>query len=600
MEMSELAVLKSLSLLYVEDDEATREELALMLEPWVGALYVATDGQAGLDLFKAKRPDIVLTDIQMPRVSGLAMSAEIKRIAPDQTIVVISAYNDVEYLFRAIELGIDQYVTKPINVERLLGKLAQMADVLAAVKERRRNHVLLEQYKHLVDQSAIVCKLDLAGRITYVNDTMCAISGFGRSDLIGTQIADLRHDSEERLRWDAAFAQAREGQKWAGIIRNRARNGAIYVVETSLVPIRDELGEVTEVVSLDVDITPIYQNYENLVDGLKRSHYTLEEQRHFMGEYKRALEMGSCICVTDRNFVILSVNQPLEGLLGYSSEALQGQPLQRILPEMPSDGCLASIHQTDQGNYTNRVVRFVRQDGEELQFSVGCIGVHNLAGELESIIIICTDITESLRLAREINETQRELLYMLGDVVESRSQETAQHVRRVSQTSKFLALKAGLDREMAEMIEAAAPMHDIGKVGIRDTILHKPGKLTVEEREEMMHHARIGHSILGRVERPLIALAAVIAMEHHERFDGNGYPFGLKGEAISMAGRIVAVADVLDALSSERVYKPAWEDARVIDYFREQRGLQFDPDLVDVLLAHWDTIKAIRLGTHRI
>jgi len=156
-------VLRSLSLLYVEDDAATREELVLMLQPWLGNLYVASDGQAGLDLFRDKRPDIVVTDVQMPRLSGLAMSREIRQTVPDQTIVVVSAYNDTEYLFSAIELGIDHYVTKPVNVEKLLNKLAALARGILAVRERARNQTLLAQYKLLVDQSAIVCKMDAAG-----------------------------------------------------------------------------------------------------------------------------------------------------------------------------------------------------------------------------------------------------------------------------------------------------------------------------------------------------------------------------------------------------------------------------------------------------
>jgi response regulator RpfG family c-di-GMP phosphodiesterase len=232
-----------------------------------------------------------------------------------------------------------------------------------------------------------------------------------------------------------------------------------------------------------------------------------------------------------------------------------------------------------------------------LQFSIACVGVRNLLGDVESIILICHDITESLRLSNEIVETQRELLYMLGDVVESRSQETAQHVRRVAVVSRFLALKVGLAPEIADMIETAAPMHDVGKVGIRDAVLHKQGKLEHDEFEEMKHHARIGHDILGKVDRPLVALAATIAHQHHERWDGSGYPYGLKGEDIDIAGRIVAVTDVLDALSSARVYKPAWDEQRVIEYFKTQRGLQFDPKLVDILLEHWDAIKTLRLNS---
>lgn len=594
MDMNALAVLKSLKLLYVEDDQATREELALMLEPWVGELHVGSDGQEGLELFKAHRPDVVVTDIQMPRVSGLAMSAEIRRLEPSQPIVVVSAYNDVEYLFRAIELGIDHYITKPVSVERLLDKLAQMTNSILAIKERQRNNVLLEQYRLLVDKSAIVCKLDTEGCITYVNDKLCQVSGFVPDDLIGKPVDVMRHASEPGLRTQEILDEVKAGRQWAGIVRNRTRAGDMYVVESSLVPVFDEHGGISEIVALDMDVTPLYRINEKLVESLGKSKQSLKEQRHFLGEYKRALELGTCICVTSREHTILSVNKQFESLLGYTSEQLEGKPISQITPDAPGDRCLEEASQSRQDNLTSRVVRFLGRTGEELQFSVACVGVRNLLGEIESIIMICQDLTESLSLSQDIVKTQRELLYMLGDVVENRSQETGQHVRRVALVSKFLALKVGLDADTADMIETAAPMHDVGKVGIPDLILHKPGKLDADEYEEMKLHASIGHSILGKVDRPLIGLAATIANEHHERYDGKGYPRGLKGEQITMAARIVGVADVLDALFSARSYKAAWSDEHILAYFREQRGLQFDPVLVDLLLTHWDAIKALR------
>jgi response regulator RpfG family c-di-GMP phosphodiesterase len=228
---------------------------------------------------------------------------------------------------------------------------------------------------------------------------------------------------------------------------------------------------------------------------------------------------------------------------------------------------------------------------------VGVVGVHNEGGEVESIIMICQDITESTRLSREISETQRELLFMLGEVVETRSLETGQHIRRVAQVARFLAIKAGLSEEASDLIEMAAPMHDIGKVGIADVILNKPGKLDPAEFEEMKKHADIGFRILGKVERPLIGVAAAIAHEHHERFDGQGYPNGIRGVDISLEARIVSVADVLDALASSRSYKKAWNDQQIRAYFLAQRGLQFDPALVDILLTHWETVQALRDGT---
>ena len=587
-------ILKSVSLLYVEDDAATREELAMILEPWLGELHVASDGQAGLVMFAQKRPDIVVTDIQMPKINGLVMSGKIRELVPVQPIVVVSAYNDVEYLFRAIELGIDQYVTKPVNVELLLKKLAVMANGILAVRERERNQTLLAQYKMLVDQSAIVCKFTPCGRITYVNDKLCEISGYAPEDLLGHDISELNHASEPPDNSKVTLAQLRCGKRWTGIVRKRMRTGELLVVESSLVPILDQHGAVTEVVSLDVDLTEHHRLYQNLVETLSTSNRSFVEQRHFFAEYKRALELGSCICVTDRQHRIISTNQQFEALIGYSAGELKGRPVSDIMPDVTADRCLDQVQQANNQHCASRSSRFLGSEGRELRFSVGFVGVHNVAGEVESIIMICQDITESTRLSREITDTQRELLFMLGEVVETRSLETGQHIRRVAKVARFLAIKAGLSEDAADLIEMAAPMHDIGKIGIADAILNKPGKLGPAEFEEMKKHANIGFRILGNVERPLIGVAAAIAHEHHERFDGQGYPNGIQGTDISLEARIVSIADVLDALASSRSYKKAWDDQRIQDYFLAQRGLQFDPSLVDILLNHWETVQALR------
>lgn len=469
-----------------------------------------------------------------------------------------------------------------------------MTTSIRAVKEGQRDCQVLEHYKHLVDQSAIVCKFDLSGRITYVNDTLCKISGHTREELIGLEITDLRHAIEPDERHQELLAATTSGKKWTGIVKNRKKNGECYVVESNLVPILDEHGVVTEIVSLDVDVTPLHETYENLVGALSRTQLPLAEQRHFVGVYQRALELGTCICVTDRSLRIVSINATFENLLGFRSDELEGKPISQIMPDLSDERFLNEVQQTNKEHVTNRIARFVGRDEKELQFSVGFVGVHNLAGDVESIIMICQDITQSLRLSREIVDTQRELLYVLGDVVESRSQETGKHVQRVAQISRFLALKAGLDADTAEMIETAAPMHDVGKVGIRNAVLQKPGRLSMDEFEEMKEHASIGFSILGKENRALIGLAATIAHQHHERHDGQGYPAGLKGDEIRIEARIVGVADVLDALLSARIYKPAWDEQSAFDYFCEQRGQQFDPELVDLVLEHWDAIMALR------
>ena len=197
-------------------------------------------------------------------------------------------------------------------------------------------------------------------------------------------------------------------------------------------------------------------------------------------------------------------------------------------------------------------------------------------------------------LKDEIEATQKEVIFTVGAIVESRSKETGNHVKRVAEYSKIFALKCGLSLEEAELIKQASPMHDVGKIAIPDAILNKPGRLDQEEREVMNTHARIGYEMLKYSNRELLKVASIVAHEHHEKWDGTGYPRGLKGEEISIYGRITAIADVYDALGSRRCYKEAWPDEKIYRLFREERGLHFDPKLVDIFFENLDNFLEVR------
>ena len=197
-------------------------------------------------------------------------------------------------------------------------------------------------------------------------------------------------------------------------------------------------------------------------------------------------------------------------------------------------------------------------------------------------------------LNEEIEATQREVVFTMGAIGESRSKETGNHVKRVAEYSKLLALYYGLSEEEAEMLKQASPMHDIGKVAIPDAILNKPGKFTDEEFEYMKKHAKLGFDMLNSSNRPLLKAAAIVAHEHHEKYNGKGYPRGLRADEIHIYGRITAVADVFDALGSDRCYKKAWDDEKIFDLFRKERGEHFDPKLVDIFFKHLDDFLEIR------
>lgn len=205
---------------------------------------------------------------------------------------------------------------------------------------------------------------------------------------------------------------------------------------------------------------------------------------------------------------------------------------------------------------------------------------------------IAQGIREINSLNEEIINTQRELIFTMGEICETRSHETGLHVKRVAEYSYLLATLYGCQE--AELIRQASPMHDIGKVAIPDHILNKPGKLNPDEWEIMKTHSRLGFEMLSVSQRPLLQMAATIAYEHHEKWSGEGYPRGLKGEDISIAGRISAIADVFDALGSERCYKQGWALDKILAYFEEEKAKHFDPTLVDLFFKHLDKFMTIR------
>jgi response regulator RpfG family c-di-GMP phosphodiesterase len=203
-------------------------------------------------------------------------------------------------------------------------------------------------------------------------------------------------------------------------------------------------------------------------------------------------------------------------------------------------------------------------------------------------------LAEEVRLATAaLAAREREAIHRLSRTAEYRDPETGAHLLRMANYAWLTARALGLPLDECELIRDAAPMHDIGKVGIPDAILLKPGRLTAEEMVVMRRHAQIGADILADGETALLQAAAAIAASHHERYDGAGYPRGLAAAAIPLHGRIVAVADVFDALTSSRPYKSAWSLARAAAHLREGAGSHFDPVCVEALLRDWDAVRAV-------
>ncbi len=233
---------------------------------------------------------------------------------------------------------------------------------------------------------------------------------------------------------------------------------------------------------------------------------------------------------------------------------------------------------------------FCTENGSvNLLYLHGCSGLDRLERDL--IRIFSTKIAiayDKIFLTQEIQDTQREVIETLGSIVESRSNETANHVRRVAEVTALLAQKTGLGEREVNLLKQASFMHDVGKIGIPDAVLNKPGILTDEEHDMVKQHTTLGHAILKNSRREIMQTAALVALQHHERWDGKGYPQGLAGEDIHLYGRITALADVFDSLINNRIYRDGLPLSEVFSTLEQGRGTQFDPHLTDLFLRHFD------------
>ena len=523
-------------------------------------------------------------------MNGLSMAADIRLLNPEQPIVILSAYNDVEYLFRALELEIKHYITKPISVERLLNKISEITEQVGLARELEQNRILLEQYKLLVDEKATVAKIDTNGQIIYVNKHFCELSGYSEAELLGQHYL-FGFDTTDQMELLEDLKQSLlEKRKWQGILKKITKAGSIYVVDVTVVPIVNAVNQIEEYVALLVDMTEVYEKFERLAINLKRD---LSHQSHYLHEYQRALEIGTSLCVIDPDGTIVSANQNFSSTLNYQSEELIGKSLCHFIRE-GDDFKDRVLKKVKQQGYSSRVIKIVDKEGSQHTLSSIIVGIHNEEGGLHSLMSLSQEFSDSIKLNEEIIETQKELIYVLGEVIENRSHETGLHIKRVALISELLARKYGLSEEYSSMIKVAAPLHDIGKVGIPDEILHKAGRLTIDEFEIMKKHAELGFQLLSKLDKPLIKMAATIAHEHHECYDGKGYPAGLCGEHIAIEARIVSLVDVFDALSSRRIYKEPWPDQEVLKYLHKNKGVRFDPELVDLFMENLDEILEIR------
>lgn len=448
----------------IVDDNAKNIQLAANVLKTTDCynIYFATSGKQAIEQLSKTNICLILLDINMPEMDGYQTASLIKKDPHTKKIPIIflSANANKESIRKGFEYGGEDYITKPFDDIELIHRTKTHVELFQARRklesEVNDTKTLLEQYKIAVDAGSLVSKTDLFGRITYVNDRLCDTSRYTKEELIGKNHNILRSPDMGREVFQEMWKTIKDKKIWQGIVKNRAKDGYSYYVDTTVMPIV---------------------------------------------------------------------------------------------------------------NYDNEIVEYIS---------------------------LRRDITKEIELREDIVSTQREIIETLGELGEQRSQETGAHVYRVAQTCEILARAYECSDEEIALIKMASPMHDIGKVIIPDSILHKPGKLTDEEFEIMKKHSTYGWEIFNKSQHELLQTVALIAYEHHEKWDGTGYPRGLKGEEIHIFGRISAIADVFDALCNKRVYKEAWQVEEVVSYISSESAKAFDPKLVELFIKNIDEITNIQ------
>lgn len=388
------------------------------------------------------------------------------------------------------------------------------------------------------------------------------------------------------------WAMIQQGKIWQGKITNKKKNDERYTVNSTIIPLKNEYGNIIEYMAIRFDITELEAYRELLEHRLSNTNHDLKHHIALVTQYQNAIEKASAFCRFNPDGVITYVNETMCLISQCEESELLHQNVvaSNLITEKTFQTIFAEVNQ---GKTWKGVIECNHK--KDIKCFLDATFSPIVENEiLQEIMCISHDITPIYNLYKEIEDTQKEVIFTMGAIGESRSKETGHHVKRVAEYSKLLATLYGLNAEEAELLKQASPMHDIGKIGISDDILQKPAKLSDEEWKLMQTHTQLGYDMLKHSSRVIFKTASLVALQHHEKWDGTGYPNHLKENEIHIYGRITAIADVFDALGSERCYKQAWEDEAIFELFKQERGKHFEPKLVDLFLDNIQDFIKIR------
>ncbi len=352
--------LNRLTLLYVEDDLKIQNSTSRLLKRLFKKLYLASDGEEGLEIYKHHHPDIVLTDVQMPKMDGLSMSRNIHSIDPDTPIIITSAYHDSEYLLEAIKNKIHHYLLKPIEYDDLKQALLEVSEKIILKRELKESLHILNEYKEAVDTSALLTKTDAQGIITYTNDAFCTASGYAHDELLGKDHSIFRHPDTPIETFQSLWANITKKVRWRGIVRNLAKDGSDFISDTTIIPVLDTDGDIIEIIAIRYNLTEHKMSQERMERRADYNNYQEElafrkQLNIIRNDYYYKLDDEE---ITDNTCLIDSYYRPLDIMSGdsYSIRRLGGDVNFFLVVDGMGKGLSASLSAMLFSTYINHLI----------------------------------------------------------------------------------------------------------------------------------------------------------------------------------------------------------------------------------------------------
>ncbi|WP_147289757.1 HD domain-containing phosphohydrolase [Helicobacter sp. MIT 14-3879] len=449
---------------------------------------------------------------------------------------------------------------------------------------------LANQYKEFLDKFAYIIYMNYSKNIIKVNDRFLDITQYSENEIIGKNYKELfiLDDIEN----DDVKYSMENNNSWRGKLKILIKDNDILYAKSVILPITNHnKAIIAYMVAMD-DITDTTMEVRKLHENLNMLHRDNMDKDFIISEYEDLINKTSPTIKTKKE-IFIDVNDACVDVFKYKKDEILGRHISFLLGDQNQiEQIKRNLAQT---GFARQMITCKNRLGKTLYLQASFMVIKNIYGNTDEVIGVLNSLTDYYESQKELENIQKEVIFTMGQIGEGRSQETGNHVRRVAEYSYLLASLYGLQERDAKLLKIVSPMHDIGKLAIPDSILHKPGKLDNNEFEVMKTHAQKGFEMLNVSNQLVIKTAAEVALTHHEWWNGNGYPNKLKGEDIPLYGRITAVADVFDALSHDRCYKKAWGIDEVVNHMIKNRDVQFDGKIVDLLVNNLNDFLNISL-----